>query len=245
VTLATDPLADLARNAPRVPWQSFMADHFHWRHGDHVAMVGPTGQGKTTVLYNILPLHPYTVIFATKPKDRSLVPFIERGYVKLDRWRSVDPRQMPRRILWPDASRLDSEKTQRAVFHDAMARIYREGAWTVAVDELWFLVNKLGLGGEVKTYLLQARSLDITFVAATQRPYWVPTEVYDQSTHLFFWRDNDARNQRRLGEINNADAELIRFAVSRLEFHQFLYVNTRSGEMLRSRTPRPSWGRGE
>jgi hypothetical protein len=235
--------ARIAERAPRVPWQDFITDRFHWRHGEHVAMIGPTGQGKTTLLRYVLPKHPYVVIFATKPRDRSMNQFMAQGYERIDRWRSVDPKTMPRRILWPDATHLHSEQQQAATFRDAMARIYREGAWTVAIDELWFIINKLGLGSEVKTYLLQARALDISLVAATQRPYWVPSEVYDQSTHLFFWRDNDARNQRRLAEINNADSEVIRDIVSVLEAHQFLYVNTRNSEMIRSRTPKPLEGR--
>jgi hypothetical protein len=243
VTHETERAARVATRAPRVPFSDFISSRFDWKHGEHVAMVGPTGQGKTTLLKHVLPKHPYVVIFATKPRDRSMDQFIAQGYKRIDRWRSVDPKQMPRRILWPDATRLDSEKSQAEIFRDAMARIYREGAWTVAIDELWFIINKLNLGGEVKTYLLQARALDISLVASTQRPYWVPSEVYDQSTHLFFWRDNDARNQRRLAEINNADSEVIRDIVARLETHQFLYVNTRNGEMLRSRAPRPIGGR--
>lgn len=234
--------ARIARKAPRVPWQEFISQRFIWKHGEHVAMIGPTGQGKTTLLLNILPKHPYVVVFATKPRDSSMQRLQAAGYERIDRWRSIDPKIMPRRILWPDASRISSEATQRAVFHDAFDRIYREGAWTVAIDELWFIINKLKLGEDVKTYLLQARALDISLVAATQRPYWVPSEVYDQATHLFFWRDNDARNQRRLAEINNADSEVIREIVAALESHQFLYVNTRTGDMLRSRTlpPRPT-----
>lgn len=235
-------LARLATGAPRVPWHDFYRDVFRWEHGEHVAMIGPTGQGKTTLMRALLPLHPFTVVFATKPRDRSMTALERDGYVIVDRWRSIDPRTMPRRILWPDASRLDSDATQRQIFADAMARIYREGAWTVAVDELWYLTNVLKLSKEIKTYLLQARALDISFVAATQKPAWVPTEVYDQSTHLFLWRNNDGRAQQRLGEINNVDSALVRQAISSLEKHQFLYINTRTGEMLRTRCPANTGG---
>jgi energy-coupling factor transporter ATP-binding protein EcfA2 len=233
-------LSRVATGAPRVPWGTFVTDVFTWGHGEHVALIGPTGQGKTTLMRSILPLHPYVVIFATKPRDDSMDSFIRSGYVVMSRWQSIDPVQVPRRVLWPNATSLYSEGTQAEVFRDAMERIYREGAWTVAVDELWFLTNKLKLSGEVKTYLLQARSLDISFVAATQKPAWVPTEVYDQSTHLFLWRNNDARAQQRLGEINNADAALVRDIIARLEMHQLLYINTRTGQMVRTRVPPPS-----
>ena len=237
VSLSDRRLARVATDAPRVPWADFYRDVFRWEHGEHVAMIGPTGQGKTTLLMSILPLHPFAVVFATKPRDKSMAMFQRAGFEVIDRWRSIDPRQMPKRILWPDATRLDSAKTQREVFGDAMARIYREGAWTVSVDELWYFTNELKLGHAIKTYLLQARSLDISFVGSTQSPAWVPTEIYAQSTHLFFWRNNDARAQRRLGEINSIDSDVVRAVVGNLESHQFLYINTRTGQMLRSRCP--------
>lgn len=236
-------LARIANGAPRVPWQDFVRDEFQWGYGEHVAMIGPTGQGKTTLLRSILPLHPFSVVFATKPRDKSMTALERSGYEVFPRWRSIDPRVSPRRIIWPDATSLDSSRVQAEVFSDAMAKIYREGAWTVSIDELWYFTNELKLGHAIKTYLLQARALDISLIGATQSPAWVPTEIYAQSTHLFFWRNNDGRAQQRLGEINNADSDLVRSVIGRLESHQFLYINTRTGQMLRSRCPQISEGR--
>lgn len=230
--------ARMSQMVPRVPWDKFLTDKFVWKQGEHVALIGPTGQGKTTFLMNLLPLHPYVTVFATKPRDETMEELVSRGYYPMKRWQSLDPKKFPRRVLWPDATSLDSDQKQREIFHDAFARIYREGGWTVAIDELWFIINKLKLAEDVKTYLLQARSLGISLLAATQRPAWVPVEVYDQSTHLFFWRDNDETNLRRLSGISFRSADLIRSVVSDLERFQVLYVNTRTGEMLRTRSPK-------
>lgn len=228
----------MSTHAPRVPWDEFISDHFRWRQGEHVALIGPTGQGKTTLLTHLLPIHPYVVVFATKPKDESMDGLIRTGYYPIKRWQSLNPQKFPRRVLWPDASSLDSDRVQAEVFHDAFARIYREGGWTVAIDELWYIINILKLERDVKTYLLQARALGISLLAATQRPAWVPLEVYDQSTHLFFWRDNDENNLRRLSGISFRSADLIRSVVADLEGFQVLYINTRTGEMLRTRSPK-------
>lgn len=236
--------ARVSRGAPRIPWEVFAAKHFVWEPGEHVAMIGPTGQGKTNQLLNILPLHPYVVVFATKPRDESMELLIQSGgYVRLDKWKSMDPRQTPRRVLWPSAMSLDSEKTQHEVFKNAFDRIYREGGWTVAIDELWYIINILGLDREVKTYLLQARALGISLVCATQRPVSVPLEVYDQSTHLFFFRDNDRRNIDRLADIHASNTPLIRELVANLDRHQVLYVNTRTGFMCRTKAPLATVGR--
>lgn len=235
-----DLTAMLATSAPRVPWDRFTRNVLDWQRGEHVALVGPTGQGKTTLLTHLLPLKHFVAVFATKPYDATMNTLIrEGGYVKVPSWVKRDPLDMPKRVVWPDATRIDSVPIQRTVFADAFQKIYRERNWTVGLDELWYMINVLKLDKEVRLYLLQGRSLGISLVAATQRPRFVPLEVYDQSTHLFFWRDNDESNLQRLGGINARSSHLIRQIIPNLERYQVLYVNTRTGDMYRTRAPAP------
>lgn len=231
-------MARFSEEAPRIPWDQFL-QHFVWEQGEHVGVIGPTGQGKTTLMQTLLPLHPNVVVFATKPRDASMDRLIAEGYARLDHWQSIPVSRMPRRVLWPSARDLNSETVQSAVFRDALRKIYREGGWTVAIDELWIMVNKLRLADEIETYLFQARALGISLMAGTQRPVAVPLALYDQSTHLFLYRDNDEANLKRMSGIAYRSAELIRDLVSNLDQYQFLYVNTRTGVMLRTRAPKP------
>lgn len=230
-------LARVAREAPRVPWANFY-HNLPWKNGEHFALIGPTGYGKTTMLVHLLDKHKYVTVFATKPEDETMDGLIQHaGYLRLDRWRSLDPKKFPRRVLWPDASHIDSIGLQREVFHDAFAKIYREGGWTVALDETWYVSNVLKLEADIKMYLLQARSLDISLAAAFQRPAWVPRELYSSCTHIMIWKTNDEEDLKSLSGIGAISAELIREIVMRLEPHQVLYVNTRTGQMCRTRSP--------
>lgn len=226
---------DIAIAAPRVPWDKFLQKEFVWKPGEHVGMIGPTGQGKTTMLMALLPLHRYVTVFATKPRDASMDRLVNSGYVKLDRWKSLDPQDYPRRVIWPDASRMDSTELQQRVFGDAFGRIYREGDWTVALDELWYMTEVLDLKEAVRIYLLQARALGISLLSAAQRPAWVPRELYTSCTHLFFWRTNDETDLKSLSGIGWKESRIIREVVANLDQYQALYVNTRTGKMLRTK----------
>jgi hypothetical protein len=221
------------------PWAEFSEKILRWGQGEHVALIGPTGQGKTTLALNLLPMRKYMIAFATKPRDPVMNKLVKkRGYALMKEWQPYLPTLYPRRVLWPDAKDLHSTEHQREEFGKAMAAIYSEGGWGVYLDECWYMINQLKLSAEVKTYLLQARSLRISLLVASQRPTWIPVEVFDQSTHLFFFRDNDRRNLDRISGVGYLDANFIRNVVARLASYQALYVNTRTGYMITTKAPK-------
>jgi hypothetical protein len=164
--------------------------------------------------------------------------FVASGFVRWERWHSEDPRHSPRRIVWPRGSSLtDMIPLQRRVFTDAIEKVFAEGHWDIIIDEGYYFDEVLKMGALLRLLYTQVRSAGISLLLGTQRPAWVPVEVYDQSTHLFFWRDNDKRNLDRLREISVIHQEAIRQIVPNLEMHQVLYLNTRTGFMCRTRCP--------
>jgi energy-coupling factor transporter ATP-binding protein EcfA2 len=233
---------------PFVKWEVFINNHFRWNPGEHIGLIGPTGAGKSSILLFLVDLHKYVVVVATKPRSRTLAKLRHMNFRRMEKWDpKLDPDRYPRRLLWPNSKDVHSEQRQRDEILTGLKSIFRDGGWTVAIDELWYLINILKLEKTVKIFLLQARELDISLLIASQRPAYIPLEVYDQSTHLFFWRDNDERNLSRISGISWQSAAGIRDTVANLDAdnHHVLYINTRTGEMLKTSPPAPETIKGE
>ena len=234
-------------SAPELSWDDFLTYVFDWKQNQHVGLVGPTEQGKTNLSYHLLSLRTYVTYLAIKTQDETLDRFAAAGgYVRIQDWppvkgwpkRPVTAEDMPRRLLWPDARELDSEPTQLAVFDRALKDIYRSGGWCPVFDDYWYLAHILGFEKQTKKFLANARSSYIPMVVCAQRPSGNRlVELFDQATHLFFFRDNDEPNLKRIGGVGWLSSDLIRGYVANLEQYQFLYVNTRSGHMYRSMAP--------
>ena len=215
---------------PVVPWHEHLAG-LNWRQGEHVALIGPTGQGKTTLALQLIERRLYRVIIATKPKDRTLDGLRRSGYVTIPSW--PPPNDTTRRvILWPRwRTPLDTPRQKRTIAQ-AIHAIFRAGSWCVFADDVQYLTDQLGLRRELKTLWLQARALDVSLVAATQRPVWVPREMFTQSSHIYLWRANDAEDLRAIAGLGSHDSKRIRSIVAQLPPFHVLYVDTRAGGAL-------------
>lgn len=233
--------------APVIGWDDFMAYVFDWRQDEHVGLIGPTGSGKSTLTYAIIPLRRYVTFFATKPADRTLDQFGKRaGFTRIPDWPPMIGRvrkhpataeEMPRRLLWPDARSLGSVERQKTIFRNAFDDLYTQGGWCVVWDEFWYMCSILELEKEARIMLQQARSNDMAFVMGAQRPSRIPLEVYDQATWLFFWKDQDERNLKRMSGIGWLAAGSIMAFVANLDRYQCLVINTRTGTMYRTTPP--------
>lgn len=232
-------------DVPTVEWWDFLENHFRWEQGEHLTAIGPTGAGKTTLSMALLPVRRYIVATGTKPKDPTLKKLQDEwDFTLLRQWIKLSPELYPKRLIWPDATDLHSAQKQREIFMDVFEHIYREGGWCVYIDEMWYFIHHLKMEKEVKTFLQQSRSNGISMMLLTQRPAFVPLECYDQSTHLFFARDNDERNLQRISGIAWLSAKTVRETVASLARYQWLYINTKTGELVKTTPPPPPNDRG-
>ena len=253
-----DP-GELEHEAPFVSWQTV---HRHlrseFRQGDHVAIIGPTGAGKTHIGFDVLELRSYSIVIACKPRDNLVTDALARGYRLVDRdtlrdgIEYVDGRPLHNRyVYWPRISErtrrrlpesevLRAEKLhQRPRVAAALGYVRNEGHWAVMLDEGTWVCRDLNLQRDVDSALFQFRTLNSSIVILGQRPSWMGRYVLSSPTHLFLFNTNDGDDRKSLGNVSGVDSKLVAALVERLDFerHEFLYIDTRRRLMLRSVAP--------
>ncbi len=234
--MTLDSLPRLAPSTGEVPWEEFLAFWFDWEQGEHVTLIGPTGGGKTTLALELLPRRDFVLAIATKQRDEVLYRLEDQDCQRVEDFHEL-PDEAARRIILsvPLARGSESLGEQRKVVHEALVTVYRQGGWTVYLDEVRYITQFLRLGTDMELLWQQGRSSHISVVAGGQRPAFIPLSAYSQATHVFFWRTNDKRDLDRIGGLGGHDSRAIASEVSRLPRHTVLYVNTRTGEKVRTR----------
>jgi hypothetical protein len=232
---------EAAYTVPRVSWSQFK-ESFRWFQGEHVLLLGTTGSGKTTLGVEIVSRRDHVIAFGTKGRDTTMQKLVSRGWERFHDWPVYA--NVTHAVMWPDITKVDDPEDvipkQHEVFRRTISGIYQQGGWCAFMDELSYLTDDLNLGRRVKILYGQGRSMGISILAGTQRPRFIPVLAYDQSTHIFFWRENDEQNLNRIAEINFTQKDLVKQIVANLETipgkgGDFLYVNTRTGDMAISK----------
>ncbi len=113
---------------------------YRWKQGEHVIVIGDTGSGKTYLESKILPLRKHVMVLRTKPDD---IKF--SGFRKVDLVRKIGGgfddagERLTRFLLDPDYDLQARELT------GAIDKAWREGGWTIVVDETYYLTQILKL----------------------------------------------------------------------------------------------------
>jgi hypothetical protein len=226
-------------SVPFVRWDRFIAD-WVWNQGEHVTSIGPTGSGKTVLNRELLSRRRFVIVLGVKNEDQELYgPFQAQGYELVHRFEPEPPAEAEHsRILFvPRAdgyhgkeSRDRKGKAFRAVLND----VYDVGRWTVYADDIQYMSVKLGLGTEFEELWMIGRSEKVSLVASSQEPVDIPVMAYSAATHLFLFKNPDLYRARRMAELTGVNREVAEHVILNLPDHEFLYIDKRSGKMVRS-----------
>lgn len=160
----------------------------------------------------------HVVFLKSKPDD-----IFWGGWRRAKEVKKIDPNKAGHWILDPAYERQWSE------FAGAMEMAWREGGWTVYIDEAYYLTN-LGLEDSMVRLLTQGRSKAITVVVGMQRPSRVTRFAISEPTHVVSFLLNDAADRKRLSEFTSKG---LADAVPELDPHQFIYYNRASRQLVK------------
>lgn len=242
INLDTEPLTERGfpgqafQAPPYEPWEEFERNLL-WRVGEHVTLAGGTGSGKTTFARQLLKRRRYVVVMATKAEDSSLYdPLLAMGFVMRTKW-EPNPEDAPLVIFKPPlVGGVDGKEAQREAFRAALIDIFEEGGWAVYCDEVRYLTEFLNLKVEMELLWLQGRSLDISVIAATQRPVSIPILAFE-AQHLFVWRFSHKPDIDTISHFTGTLSPVVRQTIPRLPKHEVLHVQPEYGTAERTKLP--------
>lgn len=215
----------------------FLAAH---KQGEHVAIVGPTGSGKSVAALEIAKLvgsrknaktgRPASVVvIGTKPRDDTLTALHKSGgWPILKKWPPAYGEEHC--IVWPRNAGKSTQaraQQQRLVLSPLLDTIYQEGGQTVVIDEAAYFERPqpkgLGLSPTMEQFWSEARSSKITMIAATQRPRHVTLLMWSEPSWVIIFRPEDIEDLKRVAAASGRKVDVLELA-SRLGGYEFLCV---------------------
>lgn len=182
-----------------------------WELGQHAAVIGSTGTGKTYLMSRLIGIRKYVVMVKTKADD------IEFPDMLRDRkGRLLNELYADRILLEPPFDR------QSTTIRKAMRSIWETGNWSLFLDELYY-IDRLGLRGLVDMLLTQGRSKKISVVTGMQRPVWVTRFALSECSHIFCFR-LEGRDLKTIADMTSDDFAEVVSTLSR-DKHEFAHFH--------------------
>jgi len=223
-----------------VPWSVFLAWlQQAWAPGQHLAIIGPTGEGKTTFVVGILGLRQWVIALDPKGEDETLAA---SGYIRITslplpgNLRNRIAAGEPARIVVGGPSRTDAEKAAlQRLMRDAIQMVREQGGWTLYVDEFQILadVRMFGLGKPIEELLISARRNRSSVITSFQAPAWVPRASTRQAWGTLILPTRDINMIKSVAESMGRSWQELASAIKQLpQFHGLFIPKSIHAPML-------------
>ncbi len=206
-----------------------------WRPGVHWALIGPTGQGKSTFAVGVLGLRKWVVALDPKGEDETLQASGYHRVTKMppprgrpvgkpepptERWifDQVD-KGLPVGLIAGFEALTDAEDTAlHALLRDAITWVRRSRGWTLYVDEFELLssMRMMNLGRDIERMLITARRAGTSVVTSYQAPAWVSKHASRQAGLITVWPTGDDDSVRSVARSMGRDWRTVGAAIDEL-----------------------------
>lgn len=201
---------DDALKVVSLKWDDFLLwFRANWKPGQHMALVGPTGTGKTTTMVGILPQRKYVLALDPKGGDSTLSALEKVGFVRSS-WppsrqirQQIEKGEPARLIVGSHVQGTEDMAKVRKEMALALRDAFNERGWTVYIDELQIVTdrNLMKLSASVERNLIAARDRKVSMVMSFQRPANVPRSAAEMSTWFMVLYTRDRDTVDRLAEM--------------------------------------------
>lgn len=231
-----------------LPWDQFLRYMaWAWKPGAHIAMIGPTGEGKTTFAAGLLGLRRWVMALDPKGEDETLgasgfervttLPSSARGPVwRLRHWeaarqwdrieQAIAEGRRARIIVGGPARTEQQDNANQALMRRAFLYAREAGGWTVYVDEFELISSQrmFRLGPPVERMLISARRDGTSVVTSYQAQAWVSRHAIRQARFGVIWPTGDRGMIKNVAEGLGRDWRQLATAVDELPRYHVLVI---------------------
>jgi len=242
-----------------LPWEQFcdfMRDC--WEPGQHLANVGPTGGGKSTVGVGLLSIRDFVLALDPKGEDETLeasgwtrvrrIPGEHMPMLGEDRkrWRRIwqdIAEGRPARVIVGGRADTDAQDTRLAeLMRRAIAFARYSGGWTLYVDEFELMSSQrqANLGRYIERMLITARRQKTSVVTSFQAPAWVSKHALRQARFAVQYQTGSRGMIKSLAEDMGRDWRELAEGVDELDPFYILVIprGPGGGPMILTTAPR-------